>query len=232
MVLPVSCGGKQVVPGNLSTDEKTAAIRRLYETLPNIECQGKCAVGCNDVDMSSHERWLIEHRHQKKIKTRDFGTIMRKGSKRCPALTKDNRCGVYEDRPLICRAWGVIDPARCPHGCKADRYLTDEEYKGLELAVEEIGGHHYRTSEDRRKLLRELMTPAGKAALKKQYDVARAEIARMNPEGAARAYADWPDLRGESVDERRPLLPVQEDVRDNASCQGGCCDGSDVPVSG
>lgn len=182
--------------------------------------------------MSTHERWLIEHRHQKKLKTRDLGTIVRKGAKKCTALTKHGLCGVYEDRPLICRAWGSIDPARCPYGCKADRYLTDEQYKALELAVEDIGEHHVRTAEDRRKSLLELMTPAGKAKLRRQYDVARAEIFRMDPEGAEHAYADWPNLPGESVDDRYPVPPVQEEQRNHSAGQGDSGDAGDVSVSG
>ena len=170
------------IPKDLTTDEKTAAIKKLYELLPSVDCKGLCTKACADIDMSNHERFQIERRHQIPINSRDYGTIARKGSKPCKALGKDGKCKVYEDRPLVCRAFGTIDAMRCPFGCEADRYLTDEEYKGLDLAVEEIGGHWARTSEDRAKILRDLMTPAGKAALKRQYDTARAEVARMKPE--------------------------------------------------
>lgn len=182
------------VPTDLSTDEKTQAIHKLYELIPDVACKGLCAAACTDIDMSSHERWLIEKNHQVKIKTRDFGTIQRKGPKRCRALTKDDRCGVYEDRPLICRAFGAIAPMPCPYGCKPSRYLSDEEYEALEIVVEDIGGHHARTPEDRREMLRTLNTPAGRAALKRQYDRSRAEIAGMSEPGGEHANTCGSDV--------------------------------------
>jgi hypothetical protein len=187
------------VPADLTTEEKTEAIRKLYEILPKMECKGLCVGSCTDIDMSSHERWLIEQRHQIKIKTRDFGTIIRTGPKVCRALSKDGRCKVYEDRPLICRAWGAIEPAPCPFGCKVDRLLSDEEYKALELLVEDIGGHHIRTPEDRRRILRSLSTATGKAALKRQYDTARAETLRL-ASGGENANASDANIPGEPVD--------------------------------
>ena len=176
---------------DLTPDERMAAIQRLYEQLPAIACKGLCSTTCTDIDMSELERKRIEHRHQVKIKTRPLHVIQQQGPKKCKALTNSGQCRVYEDRPLICRAWGVIDPAPCPYGCvpEGGKYLTDEEYKGLELVVEQLGGHWYRTDVDRHKQLLYYATPAGKAALKKQMDAARAETLRLT-EGVADAEAD------------------------------------------
>lgn len=187
------------IPNDLTSDEKTAAIKKLYELLPTIDCKGLCTAACTDIDMSNHERSQIDRRHQISIVSRDYNAIALRGLKPCRALGKDGRCKVYEDRPLVCRAFGVTEAMKCPFGCEASRLLSDEEYKGLDLAVEEIGGHWYRTSQDRAKILRDLMTPAGKAALKRQYDTARAEVARMKPE-VDDANSDRSDVRREPVD--------------------------------
>lgn len=44
----------------------------------------------------------------------------------CPLL-ENERCSVYEVRPMICRLWGLVESMPCPWGCKPDRYLTHEE---------------------------------------------------------------------------------------------------------
>lgn len=167
---------------NESAEDRMKAIQALYTQLPPLtSCKGLCAKACADIDMSELERARIKHRHQVSIKTRTVQQIAHTGPKKCKALKKNGSCGVYEDRPLICRAWGVIDAAPCPFGCVPDdgRYLTDAEYKGLELAVESLGGHWFRTDADRKSQLAFYATEAGRAALAKQMDRARAETLRM-----------------------------------------------------
>lgn len=38
----------------------------------------------------------------------------------------EHGCGVYDERPLVCRLFGTIDTLRCPHGRKPD-IMTDPE---------------------------------------------------------------------------------------------------------
>jgi len=164
----------------LNAAERMALIQKLYDRLPSLtDCKGLCAGSCTDIDMSELERERIKHRHGIKIRTRSDAEVARTGAKRCKALGKDLRCKVYEDRPLVCRAFGVIEAAPCPWGCKPERMLTDEEYKMLQLAVESLGGHSMRSEADRLQMLRFLRTAEGKAALKRQMDKARAEVARL-----------------------------------------------------
>lgn len=59
----------------------------------------------------------------------------------CPYLTKEKLCGIYENRPLLCRLWGLVDEPRmrCPHGCKpSPRYLTSEEGHALLAKMDAI----------------------------------------------------------------------------------------------
>lgn len=168
----------------LSQDEKLAAIKKLYEFLPPLECKGLCAGSCTDIDMSEVERDHIKRRHGISIKSRSLNLIAAQGGKKCKALKNDNTCRIYEDRPLVCRAVGVIDAAPCKFGCTPTRYLTDEEYKGLELAVEQLGGHWFRNDTDRAAQLKFYATPEGKAALKEQMDSAREQFSRLEATGA------------------------------------------------
>lgn len=167
----------------MTPDERMKAIQALYELVPKLTgCKGLCNSACvRTVDMSTLERERIQHRHQIKLTPKPAHIAARSGHGKCRALKKNGQCGVYEDRPLICRAWGAIEPAPCPFGCKPDDgvYLTDAEYKALQFAVEELGGHPERTSDDRKRILAFMGTPQGQAMLKTQMDKAREETLRM-----------------------------------------------------
>jgi len=46
---------------------------------------------------------------------------------------KDNKCSVYDRRPLLCRLFGIIPGMPCPAGGKPERMLnTKEEDKIIE----------------------------------------------------------------------------------------------------
>jgi Fe-S-cluster containining protein len=50
------------------------------------------------------------------------------GAVSCPALCSVTQtCNFYEQRPLICRLWGVVQRLRCPFGCVPERWLSDKE---------------------------------------------------------------------------------------------------------
>ena len=45
------------------------------------------------------------------------------------ALLVLGRCSVYDQRPLICRAFGAAEGLRCPHGCcPAELISRDAQY--------------------------------------------------------------------------------------------------------
>ena len=151
----------------MTPEERMTLIQKLYEKLPELTgCKGLCAGSCTDIDMSELERERIARRHGIRIKSRTAAEIARKGAHKCKALDNRGRCKVYEDRPLICRAWGAIEASPCPWGCKTEGLMGDEEYKLLQLAVESLGGHYLRSEKDRWDAMQFLRTPQGRAALK------------------------------------------------------------------
>jgi Fe-S-cluster containining protein len=42
----------------------------------------------------------------------------------CDKLTLTKRCSIYEDRPAICRVYGLLRKVmRCPHGCVPSEWM-------------------------------------------------------------------------------------------------------------
>lgn len=128
------------------SDARLEALREIYESLPTIACKGLCWNSCGPIDMS-----VAEHQRITELGV-DIPMFTIERSQRwandeplhCPALDKvTKRCTVYEDRPLICRAWGVADSMPCPHGCEATGTLGDRELFELLLESFDVGGNRY-----------------------------------------------------------------------------------------
>lgn len=114
-------------------------LRELWAEIPSIDCQGKCANSCGPIDMSKLERELIEDRTGRTVEALP------------PSLTcsmlKNGRCTVYSARPVICRLWGVVESMRCPHGCKPERVLSDQEGFTIMGRAMQLGGSPKQGSE-------------------------------------------------------------------------------------
>lgn len=109
------------------------ALDALYAELPQVVCQGKCAEACSSITLTVGE---ADRLHQADPQRRAIRTVNR----RCIYLTPSERCSQYAIRPLICRAWGVLERLSCPHGCAPDRWLTDYEFVQLGVRLERIAG--------------------------------------------------------------------------------------------
>lgn len=95
------------------------SLERIYRAVPQVECKGLCSRTCGPIDMS-REEWSRIARRGVIIPPPIIGlNIVESGQDyRCPALDDNQRCSVYEDRPLICRLWGAVESMPCPHGCE------------------------------------------------------------------------------------------------------------------
>lgn len=93
----------------------------IYAEVPALECQGLCHQSCGPLPVDGPERRRVQDRHGVTLGL-DWT---------CSALTMLKRCSVYEDRPLICRLWGVVESMPCPWGCRPERTLTDAEGHAL-----------------------------------------------------------------------------------------------------
>ena len=105
-------------------------LRALYAELPTIACRGLCHGACGPIMASRLEvdqlgAPLTFHPH-----TLD-----------CVFLNViDRRCLAYDQRPMICRVYGVSRGLPCAHGCVPDRWLTDAEGRAFVAKAMAIGG--------------------------------------------------------------------------------------------
>lgn len=120
-----------------------AALQELYARVPTVACKGLCNFACTAIDASGRERQRIraagvelppiaEMKHAN-------ATI---DDYRCPALTVEGRCSVYEVRPMVCRTWGTNAAQPCPHGCEIEGDpLTPVQMAELLTEAMVVGGH-------------------------------------------------------------------------------------------
>lgn len=81
----------------------------IFEGLPDVRCRGLCWESCSNVPMNEKEISRASLDLGRLIGMLPDGT--------CNALV-GGRCGVYLNRPLICRLWGGAEGMECPHGCE------------------------------------------------------------------------------------------------------------------
>ena len=116
-------------------------VAALYARIPKINCRQKCQEYCGAVVQlgayTEAERPEVERAVREAEIVRSAGT----SKLACDALDLHGRCTIYEARPAICRLWGVAEGmAPCPHGCEAERILTQAETNEILTALEAIAG--------------------------------------------------------------------------------------------
>lgn len=123
-----SAGGRRV------PHDPQVQLAKLYADLPTLTCQGLCHVTCVTVPLVRPEQQRIQRWHGVRLP-------MVSGTGRCQALSDDNRCTVYEDRPLICRLWGLVPSMRCPFGCEPEGgFLTAAQGRAFSARLFELSG--------------------------------------------------------------------------------------------
>jgi Fe-S-cluster containining protein len=119
--------------------EIDAKLQAIYDQIPEVvNCKGHCWMSCGPVPMSDREQQRLRERGYKvtdlrsaKARTETFW---------CEALTGDGKCGAYEQRPAMCRAWGVSEMMPCPYGCVPEKTLSDDDTFRLMLESLAAGG--------------------------------------------------------------------------------------------
>ncbi len=115
------------------------SLNEIYQKVPRVKCQGHCAPFCSAIGYESIEKMNIEEKHSQfpsgfENPTDNGQTI------RCGSLSSENRCTIYDERPMICRLFGATQMMmQCPVGCElmnpSEERLTPEEVMGLLLEV-------------------------------------------------------------------------------------------------
>ncbi len=106
-------------------------LQGILDGLPELDCTGACArVACRDLTVSALEAtWARREANH---------TYAQTPAGKCSALDEAGRCGVYAQRPLVCRLWGLLPAMACPHGCRPERWLTASEAVEVLQAVEAL----------------------------------------------------------------------------------------------
>lgn len=111
-------------------------LQAIYDRIPEANCKGLCHGACGPIGIFPKESQRIMasgHPNPKAINS------LRHGPLTCSALDRDRRCRIYQNRPVICRLYGVVPALRCEHGCEPERWLTDKEAAQIMKAIEDLG---------------------------------------------------------------------------------------------
>lgn len=108
-------------------------------SLPKFTCVPGCAACCKAslVPFSQAERGRVEAvapGHRWTPWGGDAWVLAEQlETMRCPLLGADDRCSVYDARPMVCRLYGLVDAPgmTCKHGGKAARKLSEKEGRRL-----------------------------------------------------------------------------------------------------
>ncbi len=103
----------------------------LYARIPRIRCRRKCQASCGPIEAFPAERERFERMTGKPFP--DPLAVLQSKTPECPYLNALGACDVYQNRPAICRLWGVVKAMRCPFGCEPERWLSDAEARAILL---------------------------------------------------------------------------------------------------
>ena len=94
-------------------------IKFIRKQIPLFRCEKGCSDCCHDLIMFSDWEWP-------QIKDKRIAKTLT-----CPYLNSENRCDIYEQRPIICRLYGTPKRANsglaCKRGLLPGNPLTEEK---------------------------------------------------------------------------------------------------------
>lgn len=111
-------------------------VIEVYRRLPELECKGLCWETCGPIPIYAVEAKNIKDKYGSMPMVRESDA-----TQTCTMLTADKKCSIYEDRPLICRLYGVAGGMKCAWGCKPiEGRISDAQAHKLLRALAEIDG--------------------------------------------------------------------------------------------
>lgn len=115
-------------------------LRELYARIPSANCKGICVDSCGPIEGSATEMSILRKRGiVLEPREQSVARLARGEDYTCPALV-DGGCSVYDDRPTICRLWGVTEGLPCPYGCEPDEVMSDPDAYALLAESLAVGG--------------------------------------------------------------------------------------------
>ena len=118
------------------TRRNEKALQKIYDRIPDCHCKGLCQGACGPVPFSAIERAKVEHLAEWE-EWKGLGSVPKSDGLTC-AFLKDNKCSIYENRPLICRLYGSVkETLQCDHGCRPT--MTETQARNLIKDSEKVG---------------------------------------------------------------------------------------------
>jgi len=114
-------------------------LSKIYARIPAINCKRKCQECCGPIMMSKAEYAQAFGNARAFEILEPYVCAFDPIAGSCPKLLRTGDCGVYENRPAICRLWGVVRKMACPFGCEPERWLSDKEARVILGMVDRIG---------------------------------------------------------------------------------------------
>ena len=117
-------------------------LQDLFSNIPDLDCKGLCHQSCGPIVISHAEQEHIRtYCAENGIRFKPLPTKLTlesiiahtrsslDGDTACLECVylKDNKCQVYEARPIICRLFGISEGMECPYGCKPASKLSFED---------------------------------------------------------------------------------------------------------
>ncbi len=125
-------------------------LKKLYKKIPKIKCKGLCHPQCTIIGVSKIERKIIidklmfdpfmEIQQEDPLKKKYMQSITKcsEDSIRCPMLNMENKCNIYEDRPFVCRIYGVSKMLPCEYGCEPEEWISQMDAAKLKHEIEKL----------------------------------------------------------------------------------------------
>jgi Fe-S-cluster containining protein len=135
----------------VSRAEAVAQLEELHASLPALECKGRCHDTCTAIDASELERERGVELPEQSAPDQLRAIAASGQVPRCPALGPLNTCTVYDVRPSVCRAFGLVhdpqaqllgatfkQPMMCDYGCVSDATMTTAEFWRIAAQIEAL----------------------------------------------------------------------------------------------
>lgn len=108
----------------------TKRLEAIYASIPKMECLGKCQQSCGAIGLFPVE--------VKNLRNVEISLPTVDDNLTCSKLSPLGTCSIYEQRPLICRLYGQVRKLQCPHGCKPERWIAQDESRELLDEIQEL----------------------------------------------------------------------------------------------
>jgi len=112
-------------------EQQKKQLKEIYAKIPKINCKGLCTDFCGAIGMEVGEAEAM---------TVQAGFEPTISDDLVCGYLKEGRCSVYENRPAICRLFGVAEKLTCPHGCEFEKIISIETVFMILQLVRNVAG--------------------------------------------------------------------------------------------